>query len=398
MRTLWPGNHVSARRLPQQYLGAALALVCALSAISCAVVRPRKGAQSADVSEAVAALERKLCLTIGPRRYNSADQCEPQIDRTTYVQPLLDVFLAGPPIFRAYLCSLDRIYLDAEVNWNADWRVTTDQLAHSEYRTIGIRRGLLERKVNYLDWASGWTQHWWTGAAIDRPGSDPTLPRVESDLRRTRDVLFQLLAHEVAHVLDYDYRIVLRREPLNKPFEPEEFGFLSWISPRYSDSSGLHRAVAREPAVESVRTIDFDGNNGARVALRTAMEKQRKAWDAGVYEIANWRPAPGEGISTFLEQLDHSSFTTVFSTWRPEDDWTESFAMMMLATIATRFDIITTDGGRIRVLQKVSDATSPFAPKRKFIQQIIDRALTDLRARDVAAPNVCLAAALHLRP
>jgi len=145
-----------------------------------------------------------------------------------------------------------------------------------------------------------------------------------------------------------------------------------------------------------VRTLDFDGNVSARVGMRTAMEKQGTVWDAGVYEIANWQPAPREGISTFLEQLGPSSFTTVFSTWQPQDDWTESFAMMMLATIATRIDIVSADGGRRRILQKVSDAKSAFAPKREFIQQVIDRALTDMRARHVVAPDACLAAALEL--
>ena len=188
----------------------------------------------------------------------------------------------------------------------------------------------------------------------------------------------------------------MRRQQSNKPFEPGEFGFLSWISPGYSDSTGWHAAVAREPGVQAVRTLDFDGNVSARVAMRTAMEKQGTVWDAGVHEIANWRPAPREGISTFLEQLGPSSFTTVFSTWRPEDDWTESFAMMMLTTIATRIDIVSADGGRLRILQKVSDQKSAFAPKREFIQQVIDRALTDMRTRHVVAPDACFAAALEL--
>jgi len=340
-------------------------------------------------------LERKICLTIGARTYSSADKCESRVDRPTYVQPLFDVYRAAPPILKAYLCSLDRIYLDYQLIWNADFRITTDSQTQREYRTIGVRRGLLERKVGYIDWASGWTQHWWTGASIDRPANDPTLPRVESDLHRSSDVLFQLLTHEVAHVLAYDYRAVMRRQQSNKTFEPGEFGFLSWISPGYGDSTGWHGAVAREPGVQAVRTLDFDGNVNARVAMRTAMEKQGTVWDAGVHDIANWQPAPREGISKFFEQLGPSSFTTVFSTWRPEDDWTESFAMMMLATIATRIDIVSADGGRLRILQKVSDARSAFAPKREFIQQVIDRALTDMRARHVVAPDACVAAAFE---
>lgn len=371
-----------------------VSVACLASAVSCAVSRAPQNAQNADVPSALATLERKICLTIGARTYSSADKCEPQVDRPTYVQPLLDVYRAAPPILKAYLCSLDRIYFDYQHSWNADWRVTVDQRTQGEYRTVGIRRGLLERNVGYVDWASGWAQHWWTGAAIDRPANDAALPRVESDLRKSSDVLFQLLAHEAAHILDYDYRLVLRRQPPNKPFEPGEFGFLSWISPRYADSTGWHSAVAREPALQSMRALDFDGNGAARLATRTAIEARGKTWDAGIHEVTRWGPAPREGISEFLEQLDRSSFTTVFSTWRPEDDWTDSFAMMMLSAVATRIDIVSPDGRRIRILRKVSDPNSAFAPKRAFIQRVIDRALTDLRARHVGATDACFAAAL----
>lgn len=367
-----------------------------VSALSCAGPRAARITETPATRRALEVLERKICLTIGARTYSSADKCESRVDRPTYVQPLLDVYRAAPPILRAYLCSLDRIYLDDQLVWNADFRITTDRQTQSEYRTIGVRRGLLERKVSYVDWASGWTQHWWTGASIDRPGNDPTLPRVESDLHSASDVLFHLFAHEIAHLLAYDYRPVMRRQQSNTAFEPGDFGFLSWISPAYGDSTGWHGAVAREPGVQAVRTLDFDGNVSSRVAMRTAMEKQGTRWDAGVYEIANWQPAPRDGISKFLEQLGPSSFTTVFSTWRPEDDWTESFAMMMLATIATRIDIVSADGGRIRILRKVSDAQSAFAPKRDFIQQVIERALTDMRARHVGAPDACFAGALEL--
>lgn len=396
VETSGQGNHIGRQRVGAYVRVTSVALVWLASTVSCTVSRAPKYAQNGDTLGVLAALERKICLTIGARTYSSADKCEPQVDRPTYVQPVFDVYRAAPPILKAYLCSLDRIYLDYELNWNADWRVTVDRETQHEYRTVGIRRGLLERKVGYLDWASGWAQQWWTGAAIDRPGNDPTLPRVESDLHRPSDVLFQLLAHETAHVLDYDYRVVLRRQPPNKSFEPGEFGFLSWLSPRYEDSTGWRQAVAREPAVQSVRTLDVDGNSAARLATRTAMEKRGKAWDAGINAIANWRPAPRQGISKFLEQLGPSSFTTVFSTWRPEDDWTDSFAMMMLTTIATRVDIVSADGRRIRILQKVLDAKSAFAPKREFIQQVIDRALTDLRARHVGAPDACFADALEL--
>lgn len=389
-------NYSGLRRAAGYVRAASLSLVWMVSAVSCAVSRATRTAYTTDTLRVLDVLERKICLTIGARTYSSADKCESRVDRPTYVQPLFDVYRAAPPIVRAYLCSLDRIYLDYELLWNADFRITTDQQTQSEYRTIGVRRGLLERKVGYIDWASGWTQHWWTGASMDRPANDPTLPRVESDLHSSSDVLFHLLAHEVAHVLAYDYRALMRRRQSNHAFEPGEFGFLSWVSPGYGDSTGWHGAVAREPGVQVVRTLDFDGNVSARVAMRTAMAKQGTVWDAGVSAIANWQPAPREGISTFLERLGPSSFTTVFSTWRPEDDWTESFAMMMLTTIATRIDIVSAAGGRIRILQKVSAATSAFAPKRAFIQRVIDRALTDMRARHVGAPDACFAAALEL--
>ena len=136
-----------------------------ISASSCAVSRAPRTAQDTDTLSVLDVLERKICLTIGARTFSSADKCESRVDRPTYVQPLFDVYRAAPPIFKAYLCSLDRIYIDNQLIWNADFRITTDDQTRRQYRTIGVRRGLLERKVSYNDWASGWTQHWWTGAS-----------------------------------------------------------------------------------------------------------------------------------------------------------------------------------------------------------------------------------------
>ena len=116
--------------------------------------------------------------------------------------------------------------------------------------------------------------------------------------------------------------------------------------------------------------------------------------DPGALAVRNWQPASRDSIATFFDRLDQSPFTTVFSTWRPEDDWTESFVAMMLPPIALRFDIVTASGTRVRVLTKVLDDASPFGPKRRFIQGAIDRALTDFRARQAASPNACLTVAL----
>ena len=155
----------------------------------------------------------------------------------------------------------------------------------------------------------------------------------------------------------------------------------------------VHQAVAKDSALEAARELDFDGNVKARIAMMAAAGNARP-FDPGALAVRNWQPASRDGIATFLDRLDHSPFTTVFSTWRPEDDWTESFMAMMLPSITRRFDIVTAEGTRVRVLTKVLDDASPFAPKRRFIQRAIDRALTDFRARQAASPNPCLAVAL----
>ena len=375
--------------------GAAVASGLAL-ALGCAHRQGPTDLPSDDLTKALGALERKVCLTIGDGTKGPTDRCEPQVDRSTYLRPLRDVFLVAPPILKAYLCSIDRLYFDYHSPWNASFAVFPDSQTGREYRIIAIRKGVLENQVRYVDWATAWTQHWWTGGPIDRPSKDPALPRVEIESRLSgpSGTLYHLLAHEVGHLLDRDYGGGLRRRPVNKPFEPDEFGYLSWTLPRYVDANGaVHQAVARDSAFEMVRKLDFDGNVTARIAMMAAAGNARP-FDPGALAVQNWPPASRDGIATFLDRLDHSPFTTVFSTWRPEDDWTESFAMMMLPSITRRFDIVTTEGTRVRVLTKVLDDASPFAPKRRFIQRAIDRALTDFRARQAASPSPCLAAAL----
>ena len=376
-------------------VGTVVALCLAL-ALACAYRQGPTDLPNDDLTKTLDALDRKVCLTIGDRTNGPRDQCEPHVDRSTYLQPLRDVFLAAPPILKAYLCSVDRFYFDYRAPWNASFSVLPDSQTRSEYRSIGVRRGVLENKVRYVDWATAWTQHWWNGGPNDRPGRDPTMPRVEleSSLSGPAGTLYHLVAHEVGHLLDRDYGGGLRRRPENKPFEPGEFGYLSWTLPRYVDANGVvHQAVAKDSAFEAARELDFDGNVRARIAMMTAAGTAR-TFDAGALSVENWQPASRDGIATFLDRLDRSPFTTVFSTWRPEDDWTESFAAMMLPSITRRYDIVTANGTRIRVLTKVQDDASPFAPKRRFIQQAIDRALTDFRARQVASPSPCLAVAL----
>ena len=376
-------------------VGAVVAL-CLTLALACAYRQGPTDPPRDDLTKALSALERKVCLTIGDRANGPRDQCEPQVDRSTYLRPLRDVFVAAPPILKAYLCSLDRLYFDYHSPWNASFSALPDSQTGREYRSIAVRRGVLENKVRYIDWATAWTQHWWTGGPIDRPGKDPTLPRVEleSSLSGPDGTLYHLVAHELGHLLDRDYGGGLGRRPQNKPFEPGEFGYLSWTMPRYVDSNGVvHQAVARDSALEAVRKLDFDGNVKARLAMMAAARNGRP-FDPGVLAVQDWQPASRDGIATFLDRLDHSPFTTVFSTWRAEDDWTESFTAMMLPSIARRFDIVSAEGTRVRVLTKVLDDASPFAPKRRFIQRAIDRALADFRARQAASPSPCLAVAL----
>jgi len=364
-------------------------------ALACAPSGPAASPSARDMAEALSAMERKVCVTSGVRTNTPSDRCASQVDRATYIEPLRDVFLAAPSVLKAYLCSIDRIYFDYHSAWNASFVVRPDSQSGKEYRSIAVRRGVLENRIRYTDWATAWTQHWWTGGPIDHPTSDPAFPRVETDSRLTgpSGILFQLLAHEVGHALAYDYGVF--RRPDSRPFEPAEFGYLSWISPQWEDSShAVHVAVARELAIEAVRRIDFTGSVMSRVAAMEAAEKEGRRFDAGAVPAQGWTPAPRESIETFLDRLDRSSFTTVFSTWHPEDDWTESFMMMMLPSIARRFDIVSAGGRRVKVLAKASDSGSPFGPKRRFIEHTIDRALADFRARQRASPNVCLAAAL----
>lgn len=384
-------NHEERRPWRWSVVGLGLAL-----ALGCTHRQGPTDLPRDDLTKALGALEGKVCLTIGDRNGNSRDQCEPEVDRSTYLRPLREVFLAAPPVLKAYLCSMDRIYFDYHSAWNASFSALPDSQTGREYRSIAVRRGVLENRVRYVDWATAWTQHWWTGGPNDHPSSDPALPHVEiaSTLSGPGGTLYHLLAHEVGHLLDREYGGGLGRRPDNKPFAQGEFGYLSWTMPRYMDTNGVvHQAVARDSALEAVRTLDFDGNLNARIAMMAA-PKNGRPFDAGALAVQNWRPAPRDGIARFLDRLDGSPFTTVFSTWRPEDDWTESFAAMMLLPVTRRFDIVTAEGRRVRVLAKVRDDASPFAPKRRFIQGAIDRALTDFRARQAASPSSCLALAL----
>ena len=91
-------------------VGTVVALCLAL-ALACAHRQGPTDLPRDDLTKALGALERKVCLTIGDRTNGPRDQCEPQVDRSTYLRPLREVFVAAPPILKAYLCSMDRTLL-----------------------------------------------------------------------------------------------------------------------------------------------------------------------------------------------------------------------------------------------------------------------------------------------
>src|SRR4029079_12490698 len=110
-------------------------------------------------------------------------------------------------------------------------------VTNTAYRSVAVRRGLLENRVAYGDWATAWTQHWWTGGPHDHPSAEPGLPRVEveSVLSPVSTTLYHLIAHEAAHVMDWEYHVTRPREPADRPFEGGDFGYVSWISGSYAD-------------------------------------------------------------------------------------------------------------------------------------------------------------------
>jgi hypothetical protein len=132
---------------------------CVALSTDCARPQSSGAGGATELAAALDALDLKVCLTSGPRTNGPRDRCEPRPDRTTHLQPLREVFLAAPPILRAYLCSMDRIYFDYHSVWNANFFIVSDSVTSTEYRSIGVRRGVLENRVAYGDWATAWTQH-----------------------------------------------------------------------------------------------------------------------------------------------------------------------------------------------------------------------------------------------
>src|ERR1700745_1137293 len=74
---------VAKARLWPRRAGTAVAL-CLASALACAHRQGPSDLPRDDLTKALDALERKVCLTIGDRTNGPRDQCEPQVDRATY--------------------------------------------------------------------------------------------------------------------------------------------------------------------------------------------------------------------------------------------------------------------------------------------------------------------------
>ena len=84
---------------------------------------------------------------------------------------------------------------------------------------------MLENKVRYSDWATAWTQHWWTGGPDDRPATIPFCPAWKSNrvsVGRPAPYIIRWRMRWATYWIDYGGG--LGRRPENKPFEPGNFG------------------------------------------------------------------------------------------------------------------------------------------------------------------------------
>ena len=76
-------------------VGIVVALCLAL-ALACVYGQGPTDLPSDDLTNALGALEPKVCLTIGDRTNGPRDQCEPQVDPSSHLRPLREVFVAAP--------------------------------------------------------------------------------------------------------------------------------------------------------------------------------------------------------------------------------------------------------------------------------------------------------------
>ncbi|MBC7741072.1 MAG: putative zinc-binding metallopeptidase [Bdellovibrionaceae bacterium] len=298
----------------------------------------------ADVHDCRANIAEVMCL-VGAPEVGMAPQDRPCIeggkDYAVYFEQIYDKY---PPKLQNIFCSVKRIFIENKFYGTAYAGAFKNAAGQTVGAMMGIRKSVLDQKLNLSTWAS-WKEQLSFGGITDSYSISPNLPQIiTTTSAEVSDFLYFVVTHEVGHLLDFanglnrlsDCKSIDGSDDLSDCEVVEgTWGSISW-----------HRTFTPR-AVN-----DFINRTGLCF-----------------YQCGD-KPMAEQDINKTYADLSQTEFISAYASQHVWDDFADSLAYyMMEKNLNTSYVIDTKHGARYDIMWRLK--SPQFAKKYQFIQKFL---------------------------
>lgn len=243
-----------------------------------------------------------------------------------------------PRTLQRMFCSLSRIYVEKAFVGTAYAGVIRDASGALIGAKMGIRKSVLDERLDLTTWAS-WKEQLSFGGETGSYRLTDGLPRIRTTSSpEVSDFLYFVVTHEFGHIFDFANQLNRTVSGADGgEMHPDSWGALSWIT-------------ERKPKPEN----DFVNLPGLCF-----------------YWCGTNPLAPGAAPELY-EGLDRSSFISTYATSQPWDDFADSLAYTLMSqNLGTTYVLETGQGRSYDIMSKLHGPV--FSEKLRYIERFLGR-------------------------
>lgn len=288
-------------------------------------------------------IEKVICLVDPSQAGQDPLQRKCQEGGSAYTKYFHALYDQYPPIFQKMFCSLDKLFIEKEFFGTAYAGVITDGDGKHIGAQLGIRKSVLDEKLNLTTWAS-WKEQLSFGGVKDDYTVSKNLPTIEtsSKIEGVSDFLYFVIAHEFGHIFDFANQINSTvdcpdQQSVDCDMSPHSFGAITWETDRRPklNNDFVHRSFLCFYWCEG-NTIDESHT------------------------------------SQIYSDLNDTDFISIYATTQPWDDFADSLAYYVMDQyLDTKYVIHTNKGSSYNIIKKLHSVK--FREKYDYLEQFVAR-------------------------
>jgi hypothetical protein len=262
-----------------------------------------------------------------------------------YFEQLYDNY---PPAMQKMFCSLRYLFIEKQFFGTAYAGALRDDSKKLVGAMMGIRKSVLDEKLDLKTWAS-WKDQLNFGGVADSYHYSSELPVVDTTANnRANDFLYFVISHEFGHLFDF-------ANDLNKTKNCPPPSASTLEDPECEMAEGSWGSISWITDKKIKPAHDFP--------LRTSL----------CFYTCNGKSLAKSDVTSVYQGIYPTSFISLYSTTEPWDDFADSLAYYLSRkNLQASYRIDTHQGDIFNITEKLDSAV--FAEKYRYIDQFMNRA------------------------